>query len=784
MERYKDARYSGAAGWARWTGDLFTGLPEEADQIFERAKALYEQKMTTVISGVADLIGRELDAAKAKIAAGRQEIKNFVATQPKELQKLANDAAGEMNGKFDQLESDVDAKQESLVDDLAQKYVEARNAVDEEIKAEQAKNTGFVDMAKNMVGESVKSILALKDLFMGLLAKAAAAFTMILDKPLQFITNFMSAVKQGFLNFADHILEHLKKGLQGWLFGQLASAGVELPEKFDLMGILKMVASLLGLTWDGIKARIAAKDPFVGTVIDQIQSKIEIFVVLATKGIVGIWDWIKEKVGDLKQLVFDQIKSFIIEKIVKAGITWVLGMLNPAGALIKIVQALISVVQWIMERGAEMGEFIRTIIDAVMDIARGGGGGVPAKIEAALGKAVPLVISFLAGLLGLGGISEKVKSIIEKGQNLVGKAVDWVVGKALKMARPLINAMKKGAGWVKGKVAAGKAWVKGKYEAGKGWVKKKYEGAKSFVKGKLGMKDDKGQGDKAPAPNVKAERPDVSVGFEMAGESHQLKFDASPDGVQISMASQELPLTAKFRQAHTAIDNFKHHMSTVTDPVVKERYEKELAPKLASFPAARVDDFRRLYEAYFPPGAAPSPLRPEQRKSASANVEKLVTATHQLLAEIKAWGATTGISDLSEAKISATLQNKGNEIWKQAHALIRERITRVIAGFDYKGTLLGFVGSAQTGWRGPHKATTHFDASNFDVDLYVVHPEDYDRIANKKPELVMAGKIFPGYYSADLQTLSTRVAAALAAEFPNVARIGRSNVVLRRMPPR
>jgi hypothetical protein len=503
MERYKDQRYSGPAGWARWTGDLFMSLPKEADQIFVQAKALYEERMTAVISGVADLIGRELDAAKAKIAAGRQAIKDYVATQPKELQKIATAVAGDVNGKFDQLESDVDAKQESLVEDLAQKYVEARGAVDEEIKAEQAKNQGLVDMAKNAVGESVKSILALKDLFMGLLAKAASAFNLILAKPVQFITNFMSAVKQGFMNFASNILDHLKKGLQGWLFGQLANAGIELPEKFDLMGILKMIASLLGLTWNGIKARIAEKDPFLGKVIDTIQSKIEIFVVLATKGVVGVWDWIKEKVGDLKQLVFDQIKSFIIEKIVKAGITWVLGMLNPAGALIKIVQALISVVQWIMERGAEMGEFIGSIVDAVMDIARGGGGGVPAKIEAALGKAVPLVISFLAGLLGLGGISEKVKSIIEKGQKLVGKAVDWVVGKAMKLARPLVNAMKKGAAWVKGKYEAGKAWVKGKWEAGKAYVKKKWEAAKGWVKGRTkalgGKSDDEKAGDSSAA---------------------------------------------------------------------------------------------------------------------------------------------------------------------------------------------------------------------------------------------------------------------------------------------
>ncbi|TFV77499.1 hypothetical protein E4P39_05850 [Blastococcus sp. CT_GayMR19] len=519
MEKYKDARYSGPAGWARWTGDLFMSVPKEANDIFVRAKALYEEKMSAVISGVADLIGGELDAAKEKIAAGRREIKAYVASQPKDLQKIAEATATEVSGKFDQLESDVDEKQESLVEDLAQKYVEARNAVDEEIKAEQAKNEGLVDKAKNAVGESIGAILKLKDLFLGVLSKAAAAFKAIVAAPVTFISNFMSAVKQGFMNFASNILEHLKKGLQGWLFGQLANAGIQLPEKFDLMGIVKMLAQLLGLTWSNIKGRILAKMPLVAKVIDVVESKIEIFVVLATKGIAGIWDWIKEKVGDVKEMIFGQIKSFVIEKVVKAGITWVLGMLNPAGALIKIVQALISVVQWIMERGQEMGEFIGTIIDAVMDIARGGMGGVPAKIEAALSRAVPLVISFLAGLLGLGGISEKVKAIFEKAQGYVGKAVDWVVDKGLKMARPLIKLATKALAYGKKKYEAVKGYVKKKYEAGKAYVKKKYEAAKGYVKGKVeGAKEKLGlkkQDKRSPAERSAALQAAMQAGQQL-----------------------------------------------------------------------------------------------------------------------------------------------------------------------------------------------------------------------------------------------------------------------------
>ena len=44
--------------------------------------------------------------------------------------------------------------------------------------------------------------------------------------------------------------------------------------------------------------------------------------------------------------------------------TVVIGMLNPAGALIKIVQALVGVVQWITERGAALVDLVNSHLAA------------------------------------------------------------------------------------------------------------------------------------------------------------------------------------------------------------------------------------------------------------------------------------------------------------------------------------------------------------------------------------------------------------------------------------
>ena len=103
---------------------------------------------------------------------------------------------------------------------------------------------------------------------------------------------------------------------------------------------------------------------------------------------------------------------------------------------------------------------------------RGNVSGVVNKINDVLGQMVPIIIGFLASVIGLGGIGQKIREIIETLQKPVNKALDFVIKTGLKLAGPIIRGIKGISGKVKAKVAAGKAWVKGKVEAGKEWAKR------------------------------------------------------------------------------------------------------------------------------------------------------------------------------------------------------------------------------------------------------------------------------------------------------------------------
>ncbi|WP_231500262.1 phage tail protein [Saccharothrix sp. NRRL B-16314] len=440
MAKYKDERYSGVRGAAAWTYDLFAGLPAEANDLFALSKKVYEAQMQVVIGEVADHIGARLAEAKRLIAEGRERVKAKIADQPPALRKIAGDAAKDFEGQFEDLEKSVDEKQQGLVDDLAQKYVEARNAVDDEIKKLQEENKGLWDKAKEAVGGAIETIGKLKDMLLGVLARAAGAVELIIKDPIGFLGNLVDAVKTGVVNFGSRIAEHLKQGLKAWLLGNLANAGVEIPETFDVKGILRMVMSILGLTWANVRARIVRFIP--EPVMARLEQTLDVVKIMVAEGLPGLWKWVVEKLGDLKELVMGQIKEFVVEKIVKAGITWIISMLNPAAAFIKACKAIYDVVMFFVDKAAQIKEFVDSVLDSVESIARGGVGAVAGLIENTLAKALPMVLGFLASLLGLGGISEKIKAILEKVQAPVGRVVDTVVGTVVKAGKKLLGKLK------------------------------------------------------------------------------------------------------------------------------------------------------------------------------------------------------------------------------------------------------------------------------------------------------------------------------------------------------
>jgi len=464
MDEYKDRRYSGAWGLIRWGRDKLLGLPKEADQIFVEARENYVKQMRKVISAVADTIGRELTRAKQRIAKGREELQAEVKKLPKDLQAIGKQAAAGFADKFDELTQSVDDKSTELVDTLATKYTDAVKAVDAEIAEEKEKNKGLVDKALDAVKGVIKTILELKDLLLGVLAKAAQAVLGILKDPIGFLGNLVSAVGGGLKQFKNNALAHLQQGVLSWLLGTAATAGIELPKSFDIVSILVLIASLLGLSGANLLARIARKVPKEAmAAIEAGKAALPIILEVRRRGVRALWDDLKSRVGDLKKNLIDNLVSYLLPTIVMAGITWIISLFNPASAFIRACKMIIDIIRFIVTNGRQIIEFVNTVLDAVIAIAKGGAGGVAGLVEKALARSIPVLIGALAAILGIGGIAGKVKEVFQKIAKPVNKAIDWVIDKIVGLVKKVWAKVKSLAKKIADKAKAAGKKLKDKF---------------------------------------------------------------------------------------------------------------------------------------------------------------------------------------------------------------------------------------------------------------------------------------------------------------------------------
>jgi hypothetical protein len=452
MAQYKAKRYSGFFGPAKWAKDKLLGMPEEANQLFQESRKVYVNLMQGVISSIADTIGGELGRAKARIAQGRSDLKAEVDRLPADLKQFGQDAAKDFASKFDDLESEVNDKSQELVQSLAQKYTEALNAVDEEIKKLQEANKGLVQKAVDAVVGVIQTIKELANLLMGVLAKAAGAISKIIKDPIGFLGNLVSAVGAGLQQFISNIATHLQTGLVSWLLGTAVKAGIEIPSKFDLKGIIQLIASLLGLTWANIRARITRKG-IPDQAMNTVEQSVPVAKALATEGPAGAVKEIQDEVGDLKSTILEELKSYLIPTVIVAGITWILSLLNPASAFVRAVKAIVDIVMFVVNQGAQIIEFVNAVLDAVIAIANGGSAGVPKMVEGALAASIPLLIGLLASLLGIGGLANKIKQVFQKVSRPVNRAVDKIAAKIAQIGKKLWQKLRSKFGGKGGKAS-------------------------------------------------------------------------------------------------------------------------------------------------------------------------------------------------------------------------------------------------------------------------------------------------------------------------------------------
>ena len=278
------------------------------------------------------------------------------------------------------------------------------------------------------------------DLINNIINRAMEAIENIKRDPIGFLKNLMRAIKQGFMQFFDNIVTHLINGVVGWLMSELKDANIPELKDFTLKGVIAWILQVLNITMESIWEKLA-KHPRIGPErVAKIRSMINTLEGIWTfikdvqeRGMAAIWDKIKEQLTNLWNTVLDAVKNWIMEKIVAQVTVKLLSLLDPTGimAVINSAIAIYKAVQSFIKYLRQMLEVINSFVNGVADIAAGNVSTAANYLERTMGRAMPIVIGFLANQVGLGGIGKRIGEMIVKAREMVDKALTWLVNKAV-----------------------------------------------------------------------------------------------------------------------------------------------------------------------------------------------------------------------------------------------------------------------------------------------------------------------------------------------------------------
>jgi len=286
------------------------------------------------------------------------------------------------------------------------------------------------------------------DLMLRVIGKAADRLDEIIMEPLKFLKNLGAAFWQGLQKFLDNIVKHLANGLIGWLVGPLNKLGITGLKDLSLGSILNLVLQVLGINEGKIRSKLEkAVGPTAFKILDHAWRLLK---ALWDGGPAALWEEIKSQLSDLKNMVIGGITQWITKEVIEAGIAYLIKLSNPVGAIIQALQAIYKVVKTIIEKANQIMQVVDGVLDSIGDIMSGAIDGAATLVEAALGRAVPVAIAFVANLLGIGDPAPTVSKIIKDVQDRVDKAMDWLIQKFKDLAMKAFGFLKRMAGKVAG----------------------------------------------------------------------------------------------------------------------------------------------------------------------------------------------------------------------------------------------------------------------------------------------------------------------------------------------
>lgn len=535
-------------GYFKIDDAIFGEDTEAIEEAFQVEKERFLTAMNNTLDKIAKLIAKWLNAAIGWIRWGKNKSLRIFNSLSAEEQKKSKEALDFFTSQYDNLEGSVHDKQEELASTLADSYHENVTSLRESFdKIKEEVSKGWLQKAAEFVKDVATAIAKLAELLFTVLKRLAGIIGNILDHPIRFLENLGSGIAAGFDEFIGGLDKFLIGGFFDWLRGSVSKQGITIPEKLDARGMFSLTTQVLSLNYQTFRDRAVKK---FGEKTVQILEKgvefagqgLELIQLAREQGLGALWERIKEMVSSNVDAMFDKIKQTVVAETIKKTLAFIASLFTPAGAFIKAVQLLYKGLKFLIDNIDRISELVNTFLDSLELAVAGNVEAIKAKVVLALRNLIVVAIDFLAKILNLGNLDEKVRKILNFLRKPIIRAMDFV----LERMRPAVRGIQKLA-------AKGEAKVKSAGQAVLGFLFPEYK-------------------------------------FNAGGEAHSLSVEADGSTQKIFFASKPQPLEQfliNYESTHGStlstrqkkkIAEAKAYITNNINPLIKQIKEKKNAP--------------------------------------------------------------------------------------------------------------------------------------------------------------------------------------------------------------
>jgi hypothetical protein len=279
----------------------------------------------------------------------------------------------------------------------------------------------FEGLMKTIGGPAATQVIAV-------LRRAGNTFSAIVTNPKGFLTNLVNALQTGFKQFSSKIVNHLKNGLAAWLTGSLSATGLSVPDKLDARGIVSLALSVLGINYGRVRNILVKR--IGGGKVKQLEGGFDLVQRLANGGLAAAVQHMMHVGKTLQQLqttVIESVRNWVIETVVKAAISKLVATFSGFGAIAVAAQGIYNAIAFLIEQASKIQALVNAVAASIGNIVAGKVSEAANYIESTLARSLSVAISFLARIVGLGNVGQKVREIIGRVQSRVDVAVNKLV---------------------------------------------------------------------------------------------------------------------------------------------------------------------------------------------------------------------------------------------------------------------------------------------------------------------------------------------------------------------